>query len=187
MRLLLPFPGVQEGNYILDVKSKTHVFDSIYLTITPTTIHLQPYHPARLPIPPTETTPSLAYPIQLAPLARVQYYEEPQGANIMGLLKNPMVLMLGFTAIMAFAMPKMLANMELDPEEAQEMANMQQRIKGFQNTDWSEKLAGALAGKAAGAPAAGPGEVVEIGDARAIKASGTSSSANANARKRKGR
>jgi hypothetical protein len=104
--------------------------------------------------------------------------------------------------------------MELDPEEAQEMANMQQRIKGFQNTDWSEKcvhsstlpstetisltiltlsllglirLAGALAGKAAGAPAAGSSEVVEMGDARAIKASGTSGSANANARKRKGR
>ncbi|KAJ9128389.1 hypothetical protein QFC24_000682 [Naganishia onofrii] len=81
----------------------------------------------------------------------------------------------------------MLANMELDPEEAQEMANMQQRIKGFQNTDWSEKLAGALAGKAAGAPAAGSSEVVGMGDARAIKASGTSGSANANARKRKGR
>ncbi|KAJ9092314.1 hypothetical protein QFC19_008748 [Naganishia cerealis] len=98
----------------------------------------------------------------------------------------------------------MLANMELDPEEAKEMADMQQRIKGLQNTDWSEKyvypytthevslsdivcitatrLAGALAGKSGGS-----GEVAETADARAIKASGTSSSANMNARKRKGR
>ncbi|KAJ9125669.1 hypothetical protein QFC22_000631 [Naganishia vaughanmartiniae] len=105
----------------------------------------------------------------------------------MGLLKNPMVLMLGFTALMAIVMPKMLAGMELDPEEAQEMANMQQRIKGFQNTDWSEKLAGALAGTVAAAPAVGASEVVETGDARAIKASGTSSSANVNAKKRRGR
>lgn len=29
--------------------------------------------------------------------------------------------------------------MDLDPEEAKEMAQMQQRLKGFQNTDWSEK------------------------------------------------
>lgn len=29
--------------------------------------------------------------------------------------------------------------MDLDPEEAKEMAQMQQRLKGLQNTDWSEK------------------------------------------------
>lgn len=57
---------------------------------------------------PTETTPSLPYPVHLVPVARIQYYEQPQGANIMGLLKNPMVLMLGFTGLMAFVMPKML-------------------------------------------------------------------------------
>jgi hypothetical protein len=31
------------------------------------------------------------------------------------------------------------ASMDLDPEEAKEMQQMQQRLKGFQNTDWSEK------------------------------------------------
>lgn len=133
----------------------------IYLTVTPSSIHLKPYHPSMLPVPPTETTPSLPYPIQLVPVTKIQYYEQPQGPNIMGLFKNPMVLMLGFTGLMAFAMPKMLvrsdfpppplrmlicccvcamqASMDLDPEEAKEMAQMQQRIKGFQNTDWSEK------------------------------------------------
>ena len=143
----------------------------------------------------------------------------------MGLFKNPMVLMLGFTGLMAFAMPKMLvcsdfpaapfrmlicyrvcamqASMDLDPEEAKEMAQMQQRIKGFQNTDWSEKyvcfsrtlvslvahswravcrLAGALAGKAAGM-----GDGVETVDAQSVKASGVSGSGNVNARRRKGR
>lgn len=92
--------------------------------------------------------------------------------------------------------------MDLDPEEAKEMAQMQQRLKGFQNTDWSEKyvflrflfwlladlfiapcrLAGALAGKVVGTE-----DVVENADARAIKASGATGSANVNARRRKGR
>jgi hypothetical protein len=80
----------------------------MYLTVTPSSIHLKPYHPSLLPVPPTETTPSLPYPIQIVPVVKIQYYEQPQGANIMGLLKNPMVLMLAFTGIMAFAMPKML-------------------------------------------------------------------------------
>lgn len=92
--------------------------------------------------------------------------------------------------------------MDLDPEEAKEMAQMQQRLKGFQNTDWSEKyvslqvplsthllistalcrLAGALAGKVAGTD-----DIVEKVDAPAIKASGVTGSANTNARRRKGR
>jgi hypothetical protein len=33
----------------------------------------------------------------------------------MGLLKNPMVLMLGFTAVMAFVMPKMLVRCPSSP------------------------------------------------------------------------
>ncbi|GHJ85203.1 hypothetical protein NliqN6_1605 [Naganishia liquefaciens] len=175
-------PDVTEGTYVLRVLSKTHFFDQIYLTVTPSSIHLKPYHPSMLPVPPTETTPSLPYPIQLVPVVKIQYYEQPQGANIMGLFKNPMVLMLGFTGLMAFAMPKMLASMDLDPEEAKEMAQMQQRIKGFQNTDWSEKLAGALAGKAAGTENA-----AETVDAQSVHASGVTSSGNVNARRRKGR
>jgi hypothetical protein len=33
----------------------------------------------------------------------------------MGLFKNPMVLMLGFTGVMAFVMPKMLVRLPLFP------------------------------------------------------------------------
>lgn len=140
----------------------------------------------------------------------------------MGLFKNPMVLMLGFTGLMAFAMPKMLvcsdfppapfrmlicyrvcamqASMDLDPEEAKEMAQMQQRIKGFQNTDWSEKyvcfsrtlvilVADSLRAvcRLAGALAAGMGDGVETVDAQSVKASGVTGSGNVNARRRKGR
>lgn len=87
--------------------------------------------------------------------------------------------------------------MDLDPEEAKEMAQMQQRLKGFQNTDWSEKyvprllfpapyllinpfgrLAGALAGKAADL------QVAAQADTQAAKAQGGQGGA---ARRRKGR
>lgn len=124
---------VKQGAYVLQVQSRTHIFDpvsippptihtrtdtlhpQIYITVTNSSIHLQPYNPSHTPLTPTSTTPSLPYPIQLVPLARIQYYEQPQGANIMGLLKNPMVLMLAFTGIMAFVMPKMLVRPPISP------------------------------------------------------------------------
>jgi ER membrane protein complex subunit 7 len=55
------------------------------------------------------------------------------------MLKNPMVLMMVFTAIMAFGVPKMMASMEIDPEMAKEVAEMREKAMNFQNTDWSEK------------------------------------------------
>lgn len=62
------------------------------------------------------------------------------------MIKNPMVLMMIFTAVMAFGVPKMMASMEIDPEMAKEVAEMREKAASFQNTDWSEKLAGALSG-----------------------------------------
>lgn len=81
----------------------------MYISLTNSTIHLQPYHPARLPLP--TQTPSLPYPIEWAALAKVEYYEPVAGVNVLGMLKSPMVLMMLFTGIMALGMPKLLVSL----------------------------------------------------------------------------
>ncbi|KAG0194518.1 hypothetical protein DFQ28_009725 [Apophysomyces sp. BC1034] len=49
--------------------------------------------------------------------------KERQGFNVMGMFKNPMFLMLGFSAVMMFVLPKMMAN--IDPEAMNEITQSQ--------------------------------------------------------------
>ena len=50
-----------------------------------------------------------------------------------------MVLMMIFTAVMAFAAPKLLENLEVDPEDAKSVKDMRERFQNVGSTDWGEK------------------------------------------------
>jgi len=76
------------------------------LTISPPEVHVQPYHPARQPL--STSIPSLPYPLSLRSLGKEDYFTIPTGLNLLGMLKNPMVLMMMFSGIMMFAMPKVM-------------------------------------------------------------------------------
>jgi len=60
----------------------------------------------------------LAYPLQLEPTAKVQYFEIEPPFNPLNYLKNPMVLMVGFSAVMMIMMKRMPKQ---DLEQMQEM------------------------------------------------------------------
>jgi hypothetical protein len=49
----------------------------------------------------------LAYPLQLEPSLRIQYFEIEQPFNPLNYLKNPMVLMVGVTGILMYMMKRM--------------------------------------------------------------------------------
>ena len=49
----------------------------------------------------------LAYPLQLEPTMRMQYFEIEAPFNFMAYLKNPMVIMVGVSAVMMFMMKRM--------------------------------------------------------------------------------
>lgn len=73
-------------------------------------------------------------------LSDVFYDASPSaGSNLLGMLKSPMVLMLAFTGIMAFAAPKLLESMEVDPEDAKSVKEMRDRLQSVHTTDWGEK------------------------------------------------
>ncbi len=60
----------------------------------------------------------LAYPLQLEPSSRIQYFEIEPPFNPMNYLKNPMVIMVGVSGLLMYMMKKMPKQ---DMEQMQEM------------------------------------------------------------------
>jgi hypothetical protein len=79
------------------------------------------------------------YPLVLYPHAKYVYFEKTRGFSPFNLLKNPMVLMMLFSGVMMFVMPKMMEG--LDPEEK---ANMKKQMQSQQ--DPSKMLANLMGG-----------------------------------------
>jgi len=71
----------------------------------------------------TESIPldreGLKYPLDIYPLHIANYIEEKEPFNIMELLKSPMVIMIGISALMIFILPKLMEQM--DPEKLKQM------------------------------------------------------------------
>ena len=62
----------------------------------------------------------LAYPLQLEPSMRMQYFEVEAAFNPLSYLKNPMVIMVGVSGILMFMMKRM------PKQELEQMQEMQQ-------------------------------------------------------------
>lgn len=71
-------------------------------------LHVQILNPARQPLPVSAV--SLPYPLVLEPVAKENYFVPQSGMNMLGLLKSPMVLVMLFSGIMMWAMPKLLVS-----------------------------------------------------------------------------
>jgi len=74
-------------------------------TSTSEIVHIQPWHPTKLPNDPLKS-PSLPYPFVLYG-RQDDYFIPAPGMNLMGLFKSPMVLMMLFSGVMMYAMPKL--------------------------------------------------------------------------------
>jgi hypothetical protein len=55
---------------------------------------------------------SVEYPLNIPAKQEADYFMVRQGFNLMGMFKNPMFLMMGFSAIMMLFMPKMMKQMQ---------------------------------------------------------------------------
>ena len=64
--------------------------------------------------------PNASYPLQFVGMAPIQYAAVKPPFSILGLIMaNPMILLMGFSMLIVFAMPKLMQNMT--PEELAEM------------------------------------------------------------------
>eukprot|EP00003_Mantamonas_plastica_P033196 TRINITY_DN9385_c0_g1_i6.p1 TRINITY_DN9385_c0_g1~~TRINITY_DN9385_c0_g1_i6.p1 ORF type:complete len:218 (+),score=67.37 TRINITY_DN9385_c0_g1_i6:62-655(+) len=59
------------------------------------------------------------YPLVLLPEQPAEYFEVNQGFSVRDIMANPMFLMMGFTLLLAFVVPKLMG--QLDPEDMKEL------------------------------------------------------------------
>jgi hypothetical protein len=120
--------GVEQGSYVLtpsvpgysvaSVNPSPSGTDSannqVLISVVPDTsidtstseiVHIQPWHPTKLPNDPSKS-PSLPNPFVLYG-RQDDYFIPAPGMNVMGLFKSPMVLMMLFSGVMMYAMPKL--------------------------------------------------------------------------------
>lgn len=93
---------------------------------------------------PGATKNPIPYPLVLTAHATYEYFEKKRGFSIFVIFKNPMFLMMAFSAVMMFLMPKMMEG--LDPEEK---ARMREQMKNQQDpSKMISQLWGGIAGGA---------------------------------------
>ncbi|ORX36339.1 hypothetical protein BD324DRAFT_628397 [Kockovaella imperatae] len=118
---------VPEGQHILEGFVPGYIMESFLVTINET-IHIQPYHVARAPLP--LSVPSFPHPIQMKAFHKEDYFTSPPSFQLLAMLKNPMVLLMIFSGIMMFGLPKLNEMLDADPQLAAEVAAARKKMMG---------------------------------------------------------
>ncbi|KAL1918445.1 uncharacterized protein VTP21DRAFT_3105 [Calcarisporiella thermophila] len=119
------FTNIPEGSYLLEIHSHRHIFPRLRVDVFPDSIQAT-YK--TLDTPWSNRGHVLDYPLNITTKQTAEYFVPRQGFNIASLFSNPLMLMMGFSLIMLFVMPKMLAN--IDPEMLKELQESQQQSRG---------------------------------------------------------
>ncbi|KAG0260438.1 hypothetical protein BG011_001909 [Mortierella polycephala] len=132
------FPSVPEGTYLLEVQNPQYVYPSVRLIVTEGDTKA---HVVSQGTDWSNNDYAMPLPLTLTPRAASSYFIPREGFKLSYLFANPMMLMMGFSVLMLFLMPKMMANM--DPEAMQEMQGMQDaaQMPSFEMPDISATLA----------------------------------------------
>jgi len=122
------FLTVAPGSYLLEVHDVHNVWPMVRVDVSAKSS-------GKIRAMLTHTKDPLALPITLEPvLVKPQWFEVRPPFQWTSMLMNPMVMMMGVTLLIMFAMPKMMANM--DPEQLEEMKQMQGSMGG----SWKDML-----------------------------------------------
>jgi len=135
-------PDVPEGTYILNVAARNHLFDQYRIDIVDSLSppEVRPYLPGT-PLLSTANSPvTIVYPLKVHPRYRNEYFVPKQSFNVMGMLQNPMIMMMGAVGVMVLALPYMMKN--LDPEQLKEVQESQARIVKMQSSITSGDFTG---------------------------------------------
>jgi len=153
------FRDVEAGTYTVDVHAPDHIFPQLRVDVSsqapapvptspsseapdgeplspapsltpPPEVQVRPIPPGTPhdPIPPP---PLLTYPIKFQATHKKSYEKPKASFDLIGMFSNPMMLMMLFTGLMMFAMPKLMENM--DPELVKEVEEKQNRMFSAQN------------------------------------------------------
>ena len=131
--------NVPPGIHQIDIHSNTYHFGLIKIQLLEESMDspscLEYAYPGAL-------KQTIKYPLVLNPHAKYDYFEKRRGFNLFVILKNPMVLMMGFGAILMFLMPKMMEGLS---EEEKLQLRQQQQAQG-DPTQMLSKMFGDITG-----------------------------------------
>ncbi|CAO3681982.1 unnamed protein product [Umbelopsis vinacea] len=113
-------PAVPNGNYFLEVQSVNYVFPKIRVDVEDENVR-GAY--SALGSDWATTGYEVPYPFVIKAKADAEYFLKREGFNVMNMFKNPMMIMMGLSAVMLFALPKMMAN--INPEDMEEFNKAQ--------------------------------------------------------------
>ena len=109
------FYNVPPGVHLVDVHSHTYMFSQIKIQLLEDSMDA----PKCIEYAYPGASKAIPHPLVLTAHAKYQYFEACPGFSIFLLLKNPMLLMMLFSAGLMYVMPKMMENLE--PEEQERM------------------------------------------------------------------
>jgi len=123
-------PNVPAGTYILSVLSPSFSFDGLRIDVQHDVAEIRPYAPGT-PLEPASTV-TLSHPIILTPRHKHVFFIPRDSFNLLGMLANPMMLMMIAGGGMVFAMPYLTKNM--DPESMEELKAQQAKLHSAMST-----------------------------------------------------
>ncbi|KAG0380111.1 hypothetical protein BGX24_010141 [Mortierella sp. AD032] len=132
------FTNIPEGTYLLEVQSTQYTYPTVKVTLAGKESKA---NMVSLGYDWSNNDNPLQLPITLVPRGPTSFFIPREGFKISSLFANPMMLMMGFSVLMLFVMPKMMAGM--DAEQMEEMQGMQEdmQMPSFEMPDISATLA----------------------------------------------
>ncbi|CAI2186527.1 3840_t:CDS:2, partial [Funneliformis geosporum] len=103
--------NVPPGSYLLEVSSRKFIYPKIRVDVDPRGV--RPF----VTITGSEWSnngPALQYPLELSARSPSDYFVVREGFSITSLFANPYIIMMGFSVVILFIMPKMMANLDQD-------------------------------------------------------------------------
>lgn len=130
------FYHVSPGIHVLDIQSPTYHFSQVKIQLLEESMDtpkcLEYLYPGAKKQP-------IQHPVTLSALATYDYFEAKRGFTVLGILGNPMIIMMIVSVGIMFALPKLIEGM--DPEEKEQMRKqmeMQQDPSKMFNNLWGE-------------------------------------------------
>ncbi|KAH9946691.1 hypothetical protein B0H21DRAFT_822606 [Amylocystis lapponica] len=129
---IFTIPDVPAGTYVLSVLARDFGFEKLRIDVfeSESLPEVRPYIPGT-PLSPAAPV-TLPYPIVLHARQRNDYFVPPESFNVLGMLQNPMMLMMLGVGAMVLLMPYLMKNM--DPEALQDFKERQARMSSIQSS-----------------------------------------------------
>ncbi|KAI6147654.1 hypothetical protein BKA82DRAFT_4142851 [Pisolithus tinctorius] len=125
-------PNVHPGVYVLSVLSHDYTFEQFRVDVSDASSipEVKSYIFGAPLLSPSAVT--LPYPIILSPRSKNSYFKPHESFSLLGMFRNPMMMLMLVTAGMLLAMPYIMKN--LDPRSLEEIKNRREMVASIRNS-----------------------------------------------------